>query len=257
MKTILITKNKLVPDVPLVLIVLIDDEDYENIVSHSWFVYPSRRNFYAARQIKLNGKKVKVQMHREILGLTFGDGKIVDHINRNGLDNRKSNLRIASHSLNRYNSSMRIDNVSGYRGVFWHKKSKRWRATICIEYNQIYLGQYIDKTAAAEAYDQAAIKFYGDKAVLNFPERLNEYLLLDGKIIRQKRIIQINNTSGYRGVSWYNKIKRWVARIKISGKFMSLGCYKTAEQAAIAFDLAEIKYRGVAANLNFKKVDII
>lgn len=151
------------------LITIVDEEDYEKLMQHSWFVHKSHHCCYAARLKHGNKKDRIIQMHREILCLSYHDGNIVDHINRDGLDNRKCNLRIVFPSLNRYNSRMMSINTSGYRGVSWHKQDRRWRANIGVKGKQIWCGQFTDRISAALAYDKAAIRYYGNDAVLNFP----------------------------------------------------------------------------------------
>jgi hypothetical protein len=108
-------------------------------------------------------------MHRDILGLARNDGLITDHINRNGLDNRKSNLRIVNQALNCLNGNLQKNNTSGYRGVSWLKRRSRWIVRINIDGILKYVGYFHNLTDAAIAYDKAAILHYGKNAVLNFP----------------------------------------------------------------------------------------
>ena len=103
-----------------------------------------------------------------MLGLSRGDGIIPDHKNRNGLDNRKDNLHIANNSINGHNRRRQVNNTSGYRGVTWHKKDKKWRANIQVNGKTIYCGNYSDVLLAAKAYDSAAIRYFGENAVVNF-----------------------------------------------------------------------------------------
>jgi hypothetical protein len=98
-------------------------------------------------------------------------GMFCDHINHNGLDNRKANLRPATHTQNvwhrrRFNRST----LSGYKGVDQPPGSKRWRARITVNGKRIYLGSFQSKIAAARAYDDAARKHYGRFAAPNFPQ---------------------------------------------------------------------------------------
>ena len=83
----------------------------------------------------------------------------------------KHNLRIASHSLNQYNCKQKSSNTSGYRGVTWAEKRKKWVAQIRIKNKHIYLGIFSEKESAALAYDEAAITHYGNDAILNFPKK--------------------------------------------------------------------------------------
>jgi hypothetical protein len=154
--------------------VLVDDEDYEWLSSFKWYACRKRSGngavIYATRDVMQDCKKIKISMHRQILGLSYGDGKICDHRNQNTFDNQRHNLRIVSRSLNQYNCKRKLNNTSGYRGVTWDKQRKKWKAQIVIKNKHIYLGIFHEKESAASAYDKAAIIYYGNDAILNFPE---------------------------------------------------------------------------------------
>ena len=124
--------------------------------------------------IRINRKKITISMHREVLGLKKGDGKIGDHKNRNGLDNRKQNLRIVPKSLNNYNSKKHRNNTSGYRGVSKHndRSKNKYAAVINVHCVRKELGRFQTACDAALAYDEAAKKHWGADAILNFPEAI-------------------------------------------------------------------------------------
>lgn len=107
-----------------------------------------------------------VTLHHTIMGKPE-KGMVVDHINRNRLDCRKSNLRFVSYKENAQNISTQKNNTSGYRGVWFRKDTKKWVANIKVDYKKISLGNYIDIEEAARAYNKAAIKYFGKNAVLN------------------------------------------------------------------------------------------
>jgi len=151
---------------------MVDDVDYDFLIKHKWHAYKHRDTFYAKRHIWVNGIRTEQGMHREILHLSHRDGVEVDHINRDGLDNQRSNLRITTHGLNRHNSKKNTNNISGYRGVHWCNSTKKWVAMIAINRKQKTIGRYRSVISAAEAYDQEAVKYYGSEAILNFPEVL-------------------------------------------------------------------------------------
>ena len=106
-------------------------------------------------------------MHREVIEVPRSMD--VDHINQNGLDNRKANLRPATHTQNNCNRKKFSKNTySKYKGVCWKKKIKKWTAQIGFNNKMIFLGYFHDEVAAAKAYDQAAIKYHREFAALNF-----------------------------------------------------------------------------------------
>ena len=149
-------------------VAIVDADDYEWLSQYKWSAFRGRYTFYAQRCARINGKKRIILMHRQILGLFFGDKHVSDHINHNGIDNRRSNLRLASRVLNGYNCKIHKDNKSGFRGVCWVKRTQAWQAQIRVNGQTIWCGSYPTAIAAAVAYDSAAIKYRGDTAILNF-----------------------------------------------------------------------------------------
>lgn len=104
-------------------------------------------------------------MHRHILSAR--KGQKVDHINRNSLDNRKSNLRLASSSQNAANSKRLKNSKSLYRGVSWDSRCQKWLAQIQVKRKNLFLGRFHCIKQAAKAYNSAAIEFFGEYARLN------------------------------------------------------------------------------------------
>jgi len=148
---------------------IVDPEDFERLNKHKWFAVKSSNTFYAGRTIKAGKKFISVRMHREII---HPPGHLlVDHINHNGLDNRKANLRPATCAQNTYNRrQFRKDKTSKYTGVSWRKHKKKWVVIICYKRKNIIVGYFKDEKQAAKAYDKAAKKYHGEFASLNFPD---------------------------------------------------------------------------------------
>lgn len=110
-------------------------------------------------------------LHRLLLNAPAGIE--VDHIDRDKLNNRRSNLRLCT----RHENARNVGNTRGrsrFKGVSWHARSERWRAHICADCVVRFLGSYRDETDAARAYDLAAVRLHGAFAVLNLPERIHE-----------------------------------------------------------------------------------
>ena len=147
---------------------IIDKEDIEKIMVCTWYGKKGDWDKYARGMI--NQKEYK--MHRLIMDVT--DPNIhVDHINGNTYDNRKENLRLCNNSTNHMNQRVRKDNSCGFKGV--RKNYNKYLARIG-KNGSISLGTYNSIIEAAEAYDKAAIKLYGQYAKLNFEEKREEYL---------------------------------------------------------------------------------
>jgi len=104
-------------------------------------------------------------MHRVILP----DAEEVDHINGNGLDNRRANLRPATGIENRRNRRRSRKNTSGYAGVSWDKVNRKWYAYITADGRMRALGRFDTAEEAALARDRAALELHGEFARLNFP----------------------------------------------------------------------------------------
>ncbi|KKR95846.1 MAG: Pathogenesis-related transcriptional factor and ERF protein [Candidatus Uhrbacteria bacterium GW2011_GWF2_41_16] len=144
---------------------IIDPEDYWKISKYDWLLCESKsKKFYAVRLADWG----IVNMHRDIINAPTG--KVIDHIDRNGLNNTKRNLRIASISQNGWNRTGLNNHSSKYKGVCWCNRRKKWRASI--KYNGIYkhLGYFKTEEDAAKTYDEAAKKYHGEFGVLNFEQ---------------------------------------------------------------------------------------
>ena len=149
----------------------VDPADYKRLRKYEWVAQKGTHSFYAVRKVTGSGGKrvTLIYLHKEIIKVP--DGMVTDHINHDGMDDRRANLRPATRSQNMYHrkkSSRAI--YSKYKGVCRRKGRRGWRAMIAYEKKKIYLGYFRDEVEAAKAYDRAARKYHGEFACLNFPE---------------------------------------------------------------------------------------
>lgn len=138
--------------------VCVDDEDYELVLQYQWCVH-KRRKFYAVTNI---GKKT-VSMHNLIMG-----DKMIDHKDNNGLNNCRNNLRKCSNAENLRNRGKQKNNQTGFKGVHFCNRSKRFISKITVDGKIIFLGSFENPELAAKAYDKGAIKYHNNFSNLNF-----------------------------------------------------------------------------------------
>jgi hypothetical protein len=142
-------------------VTLVDNEDFNELKKYKWFAHREKSTTYVWRH--LNGSRKMVKIHRQILNAMDSSIKI-DHIDGNGLNNQRNNIRLCNDQQNSMNTKIRRDNSSGYKGVSYHAKNKKWRATINFNRRQISIGCYGNKEDAAVAYNQKAIELFGEFA---------------------------------------------------------------------------------------------
>jgi hypothetical protein len=116
-------------------------------------------------------------MHRVLLNAPAG--LVVDHRDCNGLNNRKSNLRLCTHQENSYNQRPRLGGTSRFRGVCWHKAKNKYIALIQKEGKRYFLGLFGDEIEAAVVYDIKAMELFGEFAYFNFPKLMQRYKLVN------------------------------------------------------------------------------
>jgi hypothetical protein len=134
-----------------------DIEDYDEVSKHTWSF--GKGYFITV----INGKHIP--LHHFIMGI--GNEQIIDHRDTHPENCCKYNLRSCTHKENTRNCSIPKNNTSGFKGVTWHKNGKKWRSFIKVDYKQIHLGLYDSKIEAARKYNEAALKYFGEFALLN------------------------------------------------------------------------------------------
>jgi hypothetical protein len=148
-------------------VALVDREDYDlATLVGKWSARPNHYTVYAQRKIQRPGRTPStIGLHVFLTGWP-----LVDHVNGNGLDNRRANLRPATHTQNNANARLRRDNRTGYKGVGQWGGRLPYVARIRSEGHLHYLGRYATPEDAARAYDVAAVEHFGPYARLNFPQ---------------------------------------------------------------------------------------
>lgn len=241
MKEIYLTQGK---------VTVVDDEDY--VWLRKWrFRF---LNGYAVRTIHEPGSQKMKVIHMHNLIMNPPAGMVSDHINGDSLDNRKINLRLCTPLENSFNRSKNSLNTSGYKGVNLNKRLGKWRATVGGGSNKTHLGYFENIEEAAHVYDEAAKQRYGVFARLNFPDEVGQVhneaanKNHDGFVgFDFPTELYKSNKSGYRGVSWNKRSKKY--QVKIQNKHV--GLFDDPLEAARVYDKVAKQEYGNRAVLNF------
>lgn len=230
--------------------IIVDKEDLEKTVSFWWNIVKPKKVFYAQAwcRFKDNGQRKGGKLHQLIMGFPKG---IIDHKNRNGLDNRKSNLRMATPSQSGANTSLNIDSRTGFKGVSYIPHKNLYCVQLRKDGKLVTWKRFKNILLAANHYNILAKQYFGEFASLN--EFTEEQLKEIANPPKETRSINKNNLTGYIGVS-KRKIgggnKPYIATIYFDGKNKGLGVFKTAKEAALAYNKAAKIYKGEKASLN-------
>lgn len=149
-------------------VAVIDDVDAD-LAAFKRYAHRDEKTFYAQREIRRPGGSRKIERLHQVIARRMGIVGAPDHIDGNGLNNRRSNLRQASDSQQAAHRGLQVNNTSGYKGVSWRKDVAKWQAQIQVNGKRRHLGYFADPIEAAKAYDRAALEFQGEFAVVNFP----------------------------------------------------------------------------------------
>lgn len=144
----------------------VDDEDFEWVSAIRWHIMRGRKTVYAATNVRREGGGYRtVAMHRMINRTP--QGLHTDHIDGNGLNNTRANLRTATRTQNGQNRSPNNGAVSAFKGVHWNRRKGRWVASIRVNKKSVYLGMHRSEVEAAAAYSRAAEQYFGEFARIN------------------------------------------------------------------------------------------
>lgn len=135
----------------------VSDEDFNDLNQSSWHY----NNGYARQR-----NSEMIMMHCVISG-RMGLIGLIDHKDRNRLNNQRGNLRVATRSQNGANSNISSNNTSGFKGVCWVTKDQKWKASIQFHSRRLHLGYFDSPIEAAKAYNRAAVRLFGEFASLN------------------------------------------------------------------------------------------
>lgn len=144
----------------------VDDWNYDRLNESKWYAFKKKYTYYAVRFIYFNNSQKSILMHREIMNTPIG--LECDHEDHNGLNCLEENLRNCTHSENQKNRRPSVNGTSKYLGVSYSKAKKKYRADISLNNNDTFLGAFSTETEAALAYNEAAKKYHGEFANLNF-----------------------------------------------------------------------------------------
>lgn len=140
---------------------VITASDFELVSAFKWHLHPGRHTNYARTSIKKGGIVMHILMHVLILGKQ--SGSVIDHIDENGLNNTRGNIRHVSPGMNRARAAHQKNNTTGSRGVYWHKAMGKWKAQIGHNGRRIHIGYFSSKRNATTAYSQKYREFFGSE----------------------------------------------------------------------------------------------
>ena len=215
---------------------IIDEQDFDRINQYKWrsVILGKSKTPYAVSSHF--GRTV--YMHR--LVMNAHKETVIDHIDGNGLNNSRDNLRFVTYSQNNMNQPIRCDNTSGHKGINWCKDREKYQVYINIDRKRKSLGRYKTLEEAIYVRDQAAKVHYGEYA------RENSSLPEDAEITPQRAIPRTlrrtgsNNSSGKTGVTKHGD--KWKATITVDGRVKQIGVFVELDNAIAAREKAEREY---------------
>lgn len=146
----------------------VDDDDYEWLTQWKWSAVHDGNNWYAVRNEGKQPFRRMLYMHVQIMGTP--KGMDTDHIDHDGLNNQRANLRVCTSAQNQHNSRKPVHNSSGYKGVS-RRRNGSWIAQITLHGVKTHIGLYATAEEAARAYDRVVREHFGECATVNFGEK--------------------------------------------------------------------------------------
>lgn len=215
---------------------IIDEQDFDKIKDYKWssILCGKSKNPYA---VSSHFGQI-VYMHRMIADAK--DNQFVDHIDGNGLNNSRDNLRFATPSQNNMNQRVREDNTSGHKGISWCPDREKYQVYINIDRKRKSLGRYKTLEEAIYVRDQAVKAHYGEYSRENSSLPEEAQIEPQRAIPRTLRRTGSNNSSGKTGVTKHGE--KWKATITIDGKVKQIGIFAELENAVAAREKAEREY---------------
>jgi hypothetical protein len=225
--------------------------DFDRVNQFKWNAQIGKTNNYARRGVWLAGKNRSrcERMHNFILGI-----KWIDHLNGDGLDNRRENLRAATNSQNCANTRKLVPRTSKFKGVYWDGVNSKWSAQVSSG-NKKRLGRFKEEIDAARAYDMAAIDAWGEFANTNF--QASEYSESDRADFRNRKSpAQERASRQENGICFYTK--RWHVELKyrdeLGNQIRFRPVFMTKMEAGLAYDAKAREVFGSAAILNYPEI---
>ncbi len=164
----------------LSMFAIVEPADFHALSQYAWWAKKNATTYMAVRFTPEGSAQFPVYMHRQLMKsklnavcCTLHAKLVVDHINRKGLDNRRANLRLATHAQNNMNRCPRRGTSSKYKGIAFDRRVGKYKTDIQVNKKRIHLGYFNSETRAAKAYDDAAKAYHGEFAYLNFPDKKN------------------------------------------------------------------------------------
>ena len=215
---------------------IVDEQDFDKIKDYKWssIFCGKAKSPYA---VSSHFGKI-VYMHRIVMGAK--SDQFVDHIDGNGLNNSRENLRFATTSQNNMNQCKRSDNTSGHKGISWCPDREKYQVYINIDRKRKSLGRYKTLEEAIYVRDQAVKSHYGEYARENSSLPQNAEIEPQRAIPRTLRRTGSNNSSGKTGVTKHGD--KWKATITVDGKVKQIGVFAELDNAIAAREKAEREY---------------